>query len=1049
MQKHFLKADKCHTQQWKNTPPFVQVFVLGLKNRFLDWRKRNKKWAECFCWTIQKAHDVPFWLKSEPAIRFLRKGFALWGMRIWLCLALAACHVPDGFGSTGDAHLDGCEGFLQPRWRGMGGLRFAGWRPWRRSQIASQSPSRRSRSCLRSCSSFRWPTTFCHTSRACGIGLQAMPTNSTSQRRWKLGCLGGHRPLAGTTFSESTKRGKGYVIGNLHYTREETQAFKRDRSRRRQRVHGHARKYESSLASAVLRCYGWSSRGGQRTNQRATISATSQDLRPTRGSIHGLWNLRTLWSETIASIKIQSPRHDPTGIRDERNPRSCKLRYVESLISGLQGGHDHVGHCECGEPDGLRGDGRAFSYDIPISVAFGGHSGGQCERRAFDAIEDEATIIAGSWRDTTNELEPKEAMGSPLQDAHGGREILARASSHPGHCMDGVRSKRHSQDAIREDVPQLPEGWGGGHNAPIRKEWEEQFTREKEEAEEKRGDGRAQLPEGKRWRIPRKRRKVERKRKGRKRPTAVLRMERQHRELCRTTWSGMQSTHEERSQVYEMQVTWTSCFRMPYEEAMRWIGTMWTRSPERKKESVRGEGSSGADGSKGSTKQEGEGAAKQSMHDQKEEDYRLRKADRAESQEGQSVRVHPPLLRAKRSTGWCFQRTSRRKDQSEGHCSGQGEDGWRPGERPSIPRPSNYGRIRTRGRLPCWISVFNVQQAEMEKSTKHARTCQEQTAPIWSPREQCETAERVRHGDGAGGKIHEDGKDGDGIKGGQDQTLRHVRKSATIRWRTTSIGLGVTRVGGVPAGREGSSDRLEHLHLPATFEDWREKSQTSEAGGIAIRAERVQWPEMSMRWRSQTRPNHWRCEIKSKCRVPQTHVQAVCHVGSAALGEDGKGGILCDEDGKVEEGHRRRERKMWEEKEKRSWRRRSGAPQEVEADAGTISKLGGRPKQKTWTGEGDYGKEGCHWTRNLRGRNEESGSGGERHPNVAEHRRQSTSSLGELCEVKPQSNSGGRGLWDLEVWVRQEGTGWMESKTEDGGRSKKPAYGKKAWEYTL
>ena len=216
---------------------------------------------------------------------------------------------------------------------------------------------------------------------------------------------------------------------------------------------------------------------------------------------------------------------------------------------------------------------------LPERMALGGDGRGQCERRAHDSPEDPNGYNLGERRTTTFEMGPKPSMGLPDEAPHGRREVLERASPYSSDCMDGSRCEGNAKITIGEVIPQLHERRIGSHHASFGEEDEERFTRGEEKEEEVwRREGRELLPEGKRWRIPRKWWKwwkVERKRKRKQRSTTMLCMERQHREL---RWVGrgcrMQVPDKAGTQMHEMQVAGPSCIRVSHEEVMKFVLTM-------------------------------------------------------------------------------------------------------------------------------------------------------------------------------------------------------------------------------------------------------------------------------------------------------------------------------------------------------------------------------------------------------------------------------------------------------------------------------------------
>ena len=299
-------------------------------------------------------------------------------------------------------------------------------------------------------------------------------------------------------------------------------------------------------------------------------------------------------------------------VMKEIQHRTCQLRYVESELPGVQDLHDHAGHHKRSEPLAIRSLHRTIGSHLPYGLALSGHGGRQWKGRAHGETEDKAANFHSCWRCSSLEMGPIATMGYSTQDADGGRAVLERSSSYSSDSMDGSGRKRYTKITSGEIVPQLHEGWSGSDYASAGKENSKRFTREEEEEETPVRQGGQQLPEGKRWRIPRRRRKIQRKGQKWKRGSTVLRLERQHRQLRRIgTGSRMQSSGEKGPQVHEVQESRTPSFRVPYEEVMGWLCTMAGSGETRDKEAEDRGGRGGDEGKKDNRKQRNKGCAEE------------------------------------------------------------------------------------------------------------------------------------------------------------------------------------------------------------------------------------------------------------------------------------------------------------------------------------------------------------------------------------------------------------------------------------------------------
>ena len=416
-----------------------------------------------------------------------------------------------------------------------------------------------------------WNSPHGNSGRACGTSLQIESKNFTPTRRGQLGHLGGRRPLASSTVNTGSNIDytKWECRDGSDYAREEAEAEQCHRPARRHGVSSTTRRYASSLASEVPGCSWRTSRRGSGADKRATLSVVQTDLRAEGCAVHGLRNLRAVWKETAEISKIQGAHLDFAGLCDEGNSRPSKFCDVEGFLSGVQNGDDHVGRDQCCQPDGIRSLHRTYGDDLPYSLAFGNHGRGHRESRAYDENKDETGSIFGRWWSTPSKMGPYKAMGLGAEVVDGGREVLERSSTYSSLGMDGSGCKRDTKVPSRKDVSQLPEGRHGVHYAPCGEESQESFDGKEEEETRQWREGGPRVPEGKRWRIPRKWRKVQRKRKRAKGCPTMLCLERQHGPMCRTvSRDGMQGAGEERTPLHEVQVSWASSIRVPVKETM-------------------------------------------------------------------------------------------------------------------------------------------------------------------------------------------------------------------------------------------------------------------------------------------------------------------------------------------------------------------------------------------------------------------------------------------------------------------------------------------------
>ena len=486
-------------------------------------------------------------------------------MKLWL--AWLAWHVSLSSCCRGYGRLGGHQELLLDGLRGLGSIHCSSRRSGIRHPSTCEPASISSGCCLRSRCPSRWSPLECNPGSPCGTGLQVGKADPLPEGRRQLGPMGRCRPLASSKPMDRKFTNSHPCYSNRRsFFRKEAEAVSSGGSSRRQRVHDCGGSPEGQVVSTLHRCDGWTTRGGMRTILRAIISVASEGLHSAKPSIHRLWSIWALWEKIVAVLEIQNIRLDTGGLHHEGNPRPSKFCSLEGVIPGVQNSHDHDGHHQCRELDGLRRDDRTLLHHLSHSLAFGGDVRGQCESRACNETQDEADSKHGERRPTSTKVGPSETLGLHLPSDDRGRKILEGATSYTSFGVVGRRRERAAEDSIRENVLVVHEGRHRHHDAP-----EGEHTREKSNYKQEEEEVPRRIPKPKAkwrtlWRISQKQRKGQK----RKRATVVLRVERQHWSMWWAfPWFRVQSSGQERTSVHEMQVSGPSCTRMPNKEGMK------------------------------------------------------------------------------------------------------------------------------------------------------------------------------------------------------------------------------------------------------------------------------------------------------------------------------------------------------------------------------------------------------------------------------------------------------------------------------------------------
>ena len=306
---------------------------------------------------------------------------------------------------------------------------------------------------------------------------------------------------------------------------------------------------------------------------RTIICIVSEDIRVECPSVCRFFSFHSVWEKDDEGLEIQKLHtHGGWVLCSQGTAGAGKLCSVVGVLQGVAGGNDNAGHHIISQPASLRVVHGEVEQVVSNSLASVGSGRRQREVRAPESFATPSYDRTSEGRKGSSGVATVEAVvGSHLQVAHRGWDLLGGECAQPGIGVDGTRVKRNAENTRREGSHR-GDGWRISSPSPTSREgarssWRR--TQETGEQGEERGEEEKDSCRTRRtssapgrskgwWKSRERKRKI--KRRG---GAVVFRLEQQQCPLQGySTRRRMPEQSEEGSQMHEVWEPWTSIIKL-------------------------------------------------------------------------------------------------------------------------------------------------------------------------------------------------------------------------------------------------------------------------------------------------------------------------------------------------------------------------------------------------------------------------------------------------------------------------------------------------------